>query len=131
MGNDINTIFNCIINVLKVLWYTKFSSTVSTLSAGEEDIEFDMRSQIFILRSFILLKLYNVTCNPGAAARPRLESEAMCGVTTGGREECYWDCGLFNDPYLGVLITNPECLLDCYQPVSTEMRRIFNCDESK
>ena len=39
MGNDINTIFNCMINVLKVLWYTKFSSTVSTLSAGEEDIE--------------------------------------------------------------------------------------------
>ena len=73
-----------------------------------------MRSQIFILRSFILLKL----CNPGAAARPRLESDTMCGVTTGGREECYWDCGLFNDPYLGVLVTNPECLLDCYQPVS-------------
>ena len=118
MGNDINTIFNCIINVLKVLWYTKFSSTVSTFSAGEEDIELDMRSQIFVLRSFILLKLYNATCNPGAAARPRLESDAMCGVTTGGREECYWDCGLFNDPYLGVLVTNPECLLDCYQPVS-------------
>ena len=90
-----------------------------------------MRSQIFVLRSFILLKLYNATCNPGAAARPRLESDAMCGVTTGGREECYWDCGLFNDPYLGVLVTNPECLLDCYQPVSTEMKRIFNCDESK
>ena len=118
MGNDINTTFNCIINVLKVLWYTKFSSTVSTLSAGEEEL--DMRSQIFILRSFILLKLCTVTCNPGAAARPRLESDAMCGVTTGGREECYWDCGLFNDPYLGVLITNPECLLDCYQPVSKQ-----------
>ena len=129
MGNDINTIFNCIINVLKVLWYTKFSSTVSTLSAGEEEL--DMRSQIFVLRSFILLKLYNATCNPGAAARPRLESDAMCGVTTGGREECYWDCGLFNDPYLGVLVNNPECLLDCYQPVSTEMKRIFNCDEPK
>ena len=90
-----------------------------------------MRSQIFILRSFILLKLYNATCNPGAAARPRLESEAMCGVTTGGREECYWDCGLFNDPYLGVLVNNPECLLDCYQPVSTEMRRIFIYDDPK
>ena len=92
-----------------------------------------MRSQIFIVRSFILLEYLTctVTCNPAAAARPRLESDAMCGMTTGGGEECYWDCGLFNDPYFGVLVSNPECLLDCYQPVSTEMKRIFIPDESK
>ena len=52
----------------------------------------------------------------------------MCGLTTGGREQCFWDCTLFSSNTLsravlnfenGDLISNPECLLDCYQEVRT------------
>ena len=41
----------------------------------------------------------------------------MCGVTTGGKEECDWDCNV----ELGTLvlqeqqIINPECLEDCFE----------------
>ena len=41
----------------------------------------------------------------------------MCGITTGGKENCYWDCTFVTDPYVGSLITTPECLLDCYEEV--------------
>ena len=62
--------------------------------------------------------------------RPRykLEDDPMCGLTTGGREQCFWDCTLFSSNTLsravlnfenGDLISNPECLLDCYQEVRT------------
>ena len=44
----------------------------------------------------------------------------MCGVTTGGREDCFWDCQISN--YLvftnGPVISTPECLLDCFEEVS-------------
>ena len=40
----------------------------------------------------------------------------MCGVTTGGREDCFWDCEIeFSDN--GPFITTPECLLDCFSEV--------------
>lgn len=52
--------------------------------------------------------------------RARLESDPQCGLTTGGQEECWWDChrerkqfpespGVFTS-----VITNPSCLSDCY-----------------
>ena len=34
----------------------------------------------------------------------------MCGVTTGGSENCEWDC----IPRGGGFYSNPECLLDCF-----------------
>ena len=38
----------------------------------------------------------------------------MCGITTSGEEECYWDCHIeFTD--LGPKIANPKCLLDCFE----------------
>ena len=40
----------------------------------------------------------------------------MCGVTTGGQEDCHWDCDIVTSD-CGILITNPECLLDCYPEV--------------
>ena len=51
--------------------------------------------------------------------RFKLESDPMCGITTGGREECFWKCevkssklpeGLFK----GFLLTPPDCLLGCF-----------------
>ena len=47
----------------------------------------------------------------------KLENDPMCGITTGGKENCYWDCTFVTDPYVGSLITTPECLLDCYEEV--------------
>ena len=46
--------------------------------------------------------------------RYKLEDDPMCGLTTGGREDCYWDCNIITDRYYRKLVTNPECLLDCY-----------------
>lgn len=40
----------------------------------------------------------------------------MCGITTGGREDCFWDCEIemgFNGP----IVSTPECLLDCFPEV--------------
>ena len=50
----------------------------------------------------------------------KLENDPMCGITTGGSEECFWDCeidvdGLGNGP----IIKRPECLLNCFEEVST------------
>ena len=46
-------------------------------------------------------------------SRYRLENDPSCGLTTGGREECWWDCGLQRvdgDTYL----LPPSCLADCF-----------------
>ena len=48
----------------------------------------------------------------------------MCGITTGGREECYWNCevgstGLQEGLFKGFLLTPPDCLLDCFPKVWT------------
>ena len=45
----------------------------------------------------------------------QLEDDPMCGVTTGGKEECFWDCNIIPTPMPSTyenLITNPECLRD-------------------
>ena len=43
----------------------------------------------------------------------KLENDPMCGITTGGREECDWDCEVKS---IGgsVVIGNPECFDDCF-----------------
>ena len=45
----------------------------------------------------------------------------MCGLTTGGREECDWDCDVaFFGQFFGPEVTeiaNPECLRDCFKDV--------------
>ena len=46
----------------------------------------------------------------------------MCGVTTGGREECFWDCDI-SDTFNGTIITAPECLIDCF-PDTEEVCKI-------
>ena len=54
--------------------------------------------------------------------RSRLENDPQCGLTTGGREECWWDCKIarpqsHNNPEeYRIFITNPTCLDDCYPP---------------
>ena len=54
--------------------------------------------------------------------RTRLESDPQCGLTTGGRDECWWDCKierLQHQTYpeeIRIFITNPTCLDDCYPP---------------
>ena len=48
----------------------------------------------------------------------------MCGITTGGKEECFWDCDIIileeestvvNVFETGQRISNPECLKDCFE----------------
>ena len=40
----------------------------------------------------------------------------MCGITTGGKEECFWNCDIGNTVN-GLIVSNPECLLDCFEEV--------------
>ena len=47
--------------------------------------------------------------------RYKLENDPMCGITTGGKEDCFWNCTITNsDSGTGPVITTPECLLDCF-----------------
>ena len=48
----------------------------------------------------------------------KLDNDPMCGITTGGKEDCFWDCevgstGVGN----GLLLTPPDCLLNCFPKV--------------
>ena len=50
-----------------------------------------------------------------------LESDPECGLTTGGRSECWWDCptARVERPTPGVydlFTTDPTCMEDCYPP---------------
>ena len=41
-----------------------------------------------------------------------MENDNVCGITTGGEENCEWDC----IPSLGSsYYQNPECLIDCFE----------------
>ena len=48
----------------------------------------------------------------------KLENDLMCGITTGGKEECEWDCEVaFGESLIGIVFTkftNPQCLRDCF-----------------
>ena len=51
-------------------------------------------------------------------SRYKLENDPECGVTTGGREDCFWDCEIESQSaFGGAIITNPACLLDCFPEV--------------
>ena len=59
---------------------------------------------------------------PSPQPRFNLESDPMCGITTGGREECFWNCevgssGLEEGLFKGFLLTPPDCLLGCFSKV--------------
>ena len=65
----------------------------------------------------------------GDLLRPRykLENDPKCGLTTGGQDECFWDCDISSDPnffgaghyfYFDRVLTNYSCLSDCYEEVS-------------
>ena len=61
----------------------------------------------------------------------KLENDPQCGLTTGGQEDCFWDCDIVpqsgpfpllidSEPFkVTNAITNPECLLDCFHEVSS------------
>ena len=52
--------------------------------------------------------------------RYSLENDPNCGLTTGGREECWWSCGIqrvedsFTPGLFIPFIPDPSCLSDCY-----------------
>ena len=41
----------------------------------------------------------------------RLENDDICGITTGGKENCEWDC-IPSSSFS--FYKNPECLIDCF-----------------
>ena len=49
------------------------------------------------------------------------ESHRLCGIPTGGSQECNWDCKL---GYQGYVFSNPECLKDCF-PTNHCVNRIL------
>ena len=40
----------------------------------------------------------------------KLANDQMCGLPTGGREECDWDCGDPSICFLFLVYSDPECL---------------------
>ena len=48
------------------------------------------------------------------AARQTLENDPQCGLTTGGQEECYWDCLRIFLRGTVPVAENSECLMDCF-----------------
>ena len=54
--------------------------------------------------------------------RERLQNDPMCGLTTGGREECWWSCTIrraehqSNPGLVFQFIVNPSCLAQCFPP---------------
>ena len=49
----------------------------------------------------------------------------MCGLPTGGREECFWDCEVEDSEFTnGPIFPAPECLLDCFPEVNTGWQSI-------
>ena len=61
----------------------------------------------------------------------KLENDPMCGITTGGDRQCFWDCEFWSDPYFGTLISNPECLEDCYpEVIFLAIKIVFYYDSS-
>merc|ERR1712037_333946 len=68
------------------------------------------------------LLLANTLLNP--PPKPKLENDDMCGITTGGQDECWWDCMIISDRRVdGQAVTNPECLRDCFSDTSGTTRR--------
>ena len=53
--------------------------------------------------------------------RHKLENDQMCGITTGGSEDCIWDCEVAIGRN-GPIITTPECLIDCFPAVSITVK---------
>ena len=47
----------------------------------------------------------------------KLKNDLMCGRTTGGQDDCIWDCEVV-ETQDGPRITNPLCLRDCFPQVS-------------
>ena len=45
-----------------------------------------------------------------------MHTETKCDVLmlSGGQAECYWDCNVLTTEMSGQVITNPECLQDCF-----------------
>ena len=59
--------------------------------------------------------------------RYKLENDPQCGITTGGQDECFWDCETTTDPrafgsghsfFFNKVLTDYSCLQDCYDQVS-------------
>ena len=42
----------------------------------------------------------------------KLEDDEFCGITTGGKENCEWDC-IPSSLKQGIYL-NPECMIDCF-----------------
>ena len=51
---------------------------------------------------------------PSSSIRYRLENDQMCGLTTGGKENCEWDCISRRILNFNKLYTNIECVRDCF-----------------
>ena len=50
----------------------------------------------------------------GNSISMKLENDKMCGITTGGKEECHWDCEaslcLLLPNFTSPIYSDPECL---------------------
>ena len=68
--------------------------------------------------------------------RYKLENDPKCGITTGGQDECYWDCVTTTNPenfdthsfYFNKVLEDYACLQDCYGDVSMRRNHLIMYD---
>jgi len=69
-----------------------------------------------MLFSLMLLTSVAVTIISYGLPKPTLENHPMCGVTTGGHDECYFDCKSVRcTKDENILIEDLRCLTDCFE----------------
>jgi len=77
-------------------------------------------SNVFVMTFLTSLGLEGLRYYVEENSKKFLESDPQCGLTTGGRSECWWDCPterVERPAFPGVwdqFITSPSCLSDCY-----------------
>jgi len=69
-----------------------------------------------LLFSLTLLTSIAVMLISFGLPKPTLENHPMCGVTTGGQDECYFDCKMVScvENY-DILVEDLHCLTDCFE----------------
>ena len=97
---------------------TRISFLMTNSLYNEYEYEYDMKLHICCLGDLL-------------TPRYKLENDPKCGITTGGLDECYWDCETTTNPkkfgadhsfYFNKVLIDYACLQDCYGAVSMRHR---------
>ena len=67
---------------------------ISQLGLNNSSISDQVNIPIFTFLSLLLVNTYHQLSDVENDSNKILENDPKCGMTTGGKEECFWDCQL-------------------------------------